>query len=370
MKKLSKKIYVTQPSLPDLNEFTTYLNSIWESRQLTNNAKFHNQLEKELSDFLGVKHVSLLTSGTQALLTALKVLNISGDVITTPYSFVATTNVLLWSNINPIFVDVDPVYGNLDPLCIEKSITSKTSAILPVHVYGNPCEVEAINKIANEHQLKVIYDAAHAFGINYKNNSILNWGDLSILSFHATKPFNTMEGGAIISHDRETKQKIDYFKNFGFQGETKVLEYGINSKMNEMQSALGLSQLKHYTKFILKRKNIAAKYDKALQNIPGVRTLANPKEVDNYNHSYYPIFIDKEKYGISRDQLYKKFKEFNIYTRRYFYPLITDFHIYKKLSYSKSNNFPKAKQLSEQILCLPMYPDLEEKYIDKIIKII
>jgi len=320
MEKQNKSIYVTQPALPDLKEFIPYLEKIWGNKILTNNGPFHQQLEKELAGFLGVPYISLFVNGTLALVTALQVLRITGEVITTPYSFVATTHALWWNNIKPVFVDIEPEYGNIDPERIEEAITPQTTAILPVHVYGNPCKVERIQEIADTYGLKVIYDAAHAFGNNYKGQSILNWGDLSTLSFHATKPFNTMEGGAIICHDDKTKQRIDYLKNFGFAGETKVMAPGINSKMNEMQAALGLLQLKHHQANIEKRQQIANTYKHELKDIEGIKLLDEPEDLSNNNHAYFPIFVDETKFGKSRDDLYEHLKENNIFGQRYFYP--------------------------------------------------
>ncbi|MCF8222794.1 MAG: DegT/DnrJ/EryC1/StrS family aminotransferase [Bacteroidales bacterium] len=364
------KTYVTSPALPDLDEFIPFLEKIWQTKQLTNNGPFHQQLEKEMADYLGVKYVSLFANGTLSLLTALQVLKITGEVITTPYSFVATTHALWWNKIKPVFVDVDPVYGNLDPERIEKAITPQTTAILPVHVYGNPCRMERIQKIADTYGLKVIYDAAHAFGNKYKGQSILNWGDLSTLSFHATKPFTTMEGGAIICHDEKTKQRIDYLKNFGFADEATVMAPGINSKMNEMQAALGLLQLQHHQANIKKRQQIADIYDNELNDVKGIFLLDHPTELENYNNSYFPIFVDEEKYGRSRDELYFSLKKEGIYGRRYFYPLISDFPPYRGLGSPKSENLPNAKRLSNRVICLPIYSGLDKKDIKRIINLI
>lgn len=362
-------IYVTQPSLPDLNEFIPYLEQIWKNKILTNNGPFHQQLEKELADFLGVPYISLFVNGTLALVTALQVLRITGEVITTPYSFVATTHSLWWNNIKPVFVDIEPDFCNIDPEKIEAAITPKTTAILPVHVYGNPCKVESIQEIADIYGLKVIYDAAHTFGVNYNGHSICNYGDLSILSFHATKVFNTMEGGAIICHDAATKKQIDYLKNFGFAGETSIMAPGINSKMNEMQAALGLVQLKHYAANTEKRKVIAETYRSELAGIEGISVLAEPENT-NTNYAYFPIFVDGEKYGKSRDQLYEKLKQNNIFGRRYFYPLISEFSMYKSLDSAKPSNLPMANKIAEEVICLPLYPDLPVENIVFIAQII
>lgn len=362
-------IYVTQPVLPDLQEFIPYLEQIWESKILTNNGPFHQQLEKELCEFLGVPYISLFANGTLALVTALQVLRITGEVITTPYSFVATTHSLWWNNIKPVFVDIEPGFCNLDPEKIEAAITPKTTAILPVHVYGNPCKVDRIQEIADIYGLKIIYDAAHAFGVNFNGQSICNYGDLSILSFHATKVFNTMEGGAIICHDAATKKRIDYLKNFGFAGETKVMAPGINSKMNEMQAALGLLQLKHYRENIEKRKIITDTYRKGLNGVKGILFLPEPENTQS-NFAYFPIFVDEKNYGLSRDQLYDKLKQNGIYGRRYFYPLISEFSMYKGLDSANPQNLKVAERIAEQVICLPIYPELNLDKIQQITELI
>jgi len=365
----NKPIYVTQPSLPELQEFIPYLQKIWDNKILTNNGPFHQQLEKELAQFLGVPFISLFANGTLALVTALQVLRITGEVITTPYSFVATTHSLWWNNIKPVFVDIEPEFGNLDPEKIEAAITPKTTAILPVHVYGNPCKVDKIKEIADIYGLKVIYDAAHCFGVKHKGVGICNYGDLAILSFHATKVFNTMEGGAIICHDEATKKRIDYLKNFGFAGETTIMAPGINSKMNEIQAALGLVQLNHYDENKKTRKDIASTYRKELTNIKGISMLPEPTETDS-NYAYFPIFINEKEFGISRDQLYEKLKQHNIFARRYFYPLISEFSMYKTLDSSNPSNLPTAIKLAEQVICLPIYPDLSKSNTSKITDLI
>ncbi|HCB62177.1 MAG: aminotransferase [Bacteroidetes bacterium GWF2_43_63] len=353
-----KPIYVTQPSLPPLEEFIPMLEKIWESKILTNNGPFHQQLEKELCEFLGVKFISLFSNGTLALVTALQALNISGEVITTPYSFVATTHSLWWNNIKPVFVDIDPETCNLDPDKIEAAITAQTTAILPVHVYGNPCDVEKIQKIANRHKIKLIYDAAHAFGVKLDGKSILNFGDLSVLSFHATKVFNTFEGGAIISHSAEMKQQIDDLKNFGFRDEVTVVAPGINAKMNEVQAAMGLLQLKYIDDFIEKRKLIFTEYSNLLRNIDGIKILdQNSTTINNY--SYFPIFIDEKIFPVSRDVVYEKMKASGFYGRRYFYPLISHFYPYKDLPSAMPDNLPVSEIVSRQVLCLPLLSDLD-----------
>lgn len=367
--KKNKPILISQPTLPDLNDFIESLKQIWERKWLTNNGEFHKEFEKELASYLGVPFVSLFSNGTLALISALQTLRITGEVITTPYSFVASTHALQWNGIQPVFVDIDPVYGNLDPIKIEAAITPKTTAILPVHVYGNPANVEKIDEIADIYGLKVIYDAAHAFGVKKEKNSILNFGDLSVLSFHATKVFNTIEGGAIICKDEKTKKRIDFLKNFGFSGETTVVAPGINAKMNELQSAYGILQLKTIEEQIKNRKRIADTYRFLLKNTEGIRCLEDMNGV-KHNYSYFPIFVDESKYPIPRDILYFKLKEKNIHGRRYFYPLISEFSPYRGLPSSNPNNLLNASKITNQVICLPIYPDLENKTIEYICKII
>lgn len=362
---MEKPIYVTQPSLPDLEEFIPYLREIWDNKILTNNGPMHKQLEKELAEFLGVPFISLFANGTLALVTALQALRITGEVITTPYSFVATTHSLWWNNIKPVFVDIESKFGNIDPDKIEAAITPKTTAIMPVHVYGNPCYVDKIQKIADIYGLRLIYDAAHAFGVKYKGGSILNYGDLSILSFHATKVFNTFEGGAIISHDSATKKRIDYLKNFGFAGETTIMAPGINSKMNEVQAAMGLLQLKSFDENIKKRKVVAETYRELLKDIKGISMLSEPEDTVS-NYAYFPIFVNEIEYGMNRDALYEKMKQNNIFGRRYFYPLISEFSMYKGLESSSHKNLPVAHKIADEVICLPIYSELSEDNIKKI----
>jgi len=364
-----KPIYVTEPVLPALKEFIPYLEEIWDSKILTNNGPFHQRLEKELAEYLGVPYVSLFSNGTLALIVALKALHITGEVITTPYSFVATAHSLRWNNIKPIFVDIDSEFCNLNPANIESAITPRTTGIMPVHVYGNPCNVERIQEIAEAYGLKVIYDAAHCFGVKYKGQSICNYGDLSILSFHATKVFNTFEGGAIISHDEKTKNRIDYLKNFGFMNETNVIEPGINAKMNEFQAALGLIQLKYVDEFIEKRRQIALSYRENLAMVKGVRFISDMEEV-THNYAYFPIFVNEKNYGMTRDELYEKLKKNNIYVRRYFYPLITHFSPYRSLDSARRENLPLAEMAAKQVICLPIYPDLDKGRVSKIVEVI
>ncbi|MEI6207095.1 MAG: DegT/DnrJ/EryC1/StrS family aminotransferase [Desulfuromonadales bacterium] len=363
-----KNIYVTQPFLPPLREFVPYLEQIWENKWLTNSGPFHQELEKELADFLGVEHLALFANGTLALVTALQSLQITGEVITTPFSFVATAHSLLWNGIRPVFVDIDPITFNLDPDKIEAAITPHTTAILPVHVYGNPCNVEQIQVIANRHGLKVIYDAAHAFGVKYKGESILKHGDLSILSFHATKVFNTFEGGAIICPDAKTKKRIVDLKNFGFVDEVTVVAPGINGKMNEVQAAFGLLQLKHIDKVIDRRRQIDAQYRKQLISVTGITCPPLSIEATS-NYSYFPVLVEKE-YPLSRDALYEKLRQCNIYARRYFYPLISEFPMYSGLASSLSSGLPEAHSISLKVLCLPIYPGLSCSDQMKIVKII
>lgn len=359
------KVFLTQPYLPPLEEFIPYLEKIWKSKWLTNNGDFHKEFEKELADYLGVKYLSLFTNGTLALVSALQTLKITGEVITTPFSFVATTHSLWWNNIKPVFVDIEPSTFNLDPEKIEAAITPQTTAILPVHVYGNPCAVNKIQEIADTYGLKVIYDACHAFGVKLNGESILTFGDLSVLSFHATKVFTTFEGGAIICKDEATKKRIDFLKNFGFAGETTVVAPGINAKMNEFQAALGLLQLKHINESIEKREIVADTYRKLLRGVDGIRFLDDIEGV-KHSYSYFPILIDEENFGVSRDKVYNELKENNILVRRYFYPLISQFPAYKGLESARAENLPVAEEITKKILCLPIYPELE---LDKISRI-
>jgi len=365
----NKIITVTQPCLPPLADFIPYLQKIWDNKWLTNNGPLHQQLEQELADYLGVKYISLFSNGTLALITALQALNIQGEVITTPFSFVATTHSLWWNKITPVFVDIEPDYLNLDPAKIEAAITSKTTAIMPVHVYGNPCKMEEIQQIADKHGLKVIYDAAHAFGVKKDNVSILNSGDLSVLSFHATKVYSTIEGGAIICHNEEMKHHIDNLKNFGFRGETVVEEPGINAKLNEVQAAYGLLQLRYVDGFISKRKQITELYQSLLNNVKGISFFSDMKGI-THGYSYFPVLIDEEVYGISRDDLYEKLKENNIFARRYFYPLISDFEPYHELSSAAPGNLPVATKAAKQVLCLPIYVELNEIDVQRICSVV
>lgn len=347
-------ITVTSPLLPDLDEFHGLLKEIWDSKWITNNGSFHKKLEAALCEYLKVPYVSLFTNGTLPLLTALQALRITGEVITTPYSFVATTHALWWNGIKPVFVDIDPRTGNLDPNKIEAAITPKTTAILPVHVYGKPCDIDAIQAVADKYGLKVIYDAAHAFGVEVNGESILNAGDISTLSFHATKVFNTIEGGAMIMHDAKTKQRIDYLKNFGFAGETEVVGPGINSKMDEVRSAYGLLNLKQVDAAIAARKKVAMAYRDALRNVEGI-TFWDDMPGVKHNYSYFPIFVDAEKYGMTRDELYFKMKDQGVWGRRYFYPLISEFSTYRGLESAKPENLPQATKMAESVICLPMH---------------
>lgn len=363
------EIYVTQPALPPFEEFIPYLEDIWKSKILTNSGKYHQLFEKALAEFLGVEYISLFTNGTLALITALQTLRISGEVITTPYSFVATTHALQWNGIKPVFVDIESDFCNLDPSKIEAAITPETTAILPVHVYGNPCNVNEIERIADTYGLKIIYDASHAFGVNTNGNSVLNFGDLSVLSFHATKAFTTFEGGAIICHDEKTKRRIDFLKNFGFADEVTVVGPGINAKMNEFQAALGLLQLEYVDEYIQKRKSIAGIYKKEIEDINGIDTLEEIEYV-RHNYAYFPVFINEKEFGIGRDELYHKFKENGINVRRYFYPLISQFPTYKQLSSAAEGNLPVAEKITKEVLCLPIYPDLKQDVVELILDLL
>lgn len=361
-------LYVTQPYLSPLDEFVPYLKQIWENKILTNGGPFHQQLEQKLCDYLGVRHISLFSNGTLALVTALQALRITGEVITTPYSFVATAHSLLWNGIRPVFVDIDPKTLNLDPNKIEAAITPLTTAIMPVHCYGRPCDVDAIQRIADKYDLKVVYDAAHAFGVKYCGDSVLNYGDLSVMSFHATKVFNTFEGGAIVSPDSESKLWIDQLKNFGFVDETTVVAPGINGKMSELNAAFGLLQLNHVDAAIDKRREIDSIYRSALKTVKGIVCL-NDDMLQNANFSYFPIFVDSD-YPISRDSLYQKLKDNNIFARRYFYPLISDFPMYSGMVSSNPENLSIALDTASKVLCLPIYPDLSISEQQRIIDLI
>ena len=396
----NKLITVTSPLLPNLDEFHAMLQQIWDLKWITNNGSFHKQLEAALKDYLGVNQVSLFTNGTLPLLTALQALRITGEVITTPYSFVATTHSIWWAGCKPVFVDIDPRTGNLDPEKIEAAITPKTTAIMPVHCYGKPCDVRRIKEIADIYGLKVIYDAAHAFALeipkhedDYKRafdetrnalepckpvkreeqkvetESILNWGDMSTLSFHATKVYNTIEGGAMIMHDPETKKRIDFLKNFGFAGETTVVGPGINSKVDEMRAADGLLNLRQVDAAIAARQQVAIKYREALRDIEGITFFDDMPGV-KHNYSYFPIFIDEKAFGMSRDALYAKMKEANVLGRRYFYPLISEFSTYRGLESANPANLPNAHKMADSVLCLPMHHELSDNDIQRTIELI
>ncbi|GAB5992011.1 dTDP-4-amino-4,6-dideoxy-D-glucose aminotransferase VioA [Aeromonas enteropelogenes] len=365
---INKTIPVTQPFLPELSEFVPYLEKIWDNRWLTNNGPFHQELEARLAEYLGVEHVSLFNNATIALITALQSLRISGEVISTPYSFVATSHSIMWNGLEPVFVDIDPTSFNIDPTKIEAAITPRTTAIMPVHCYSNPCDVEEIQKIADNYGLKVIYDAAHAFGVNYKGKSLLKWGDLSILSFHATKVFNTFEGGAIISPDAKTKQRIDRLKNFGIADEMTVTAPGINGKMSEINAAFGLVQLKHIDQAMAQRQAIDAYYRTELADVTGI-TLYQHDSNANSNFSYFPILVEAE-YPLSRDELYDKLKENGILSRRYFYPLISNMPMYRGLTSAAKGHLPQANQLADKVLCLPIFCELSSESQCHIINII
>lgn len=359
------KIFVTQPYLPPLAEFLPYLEEIWDSKKLTNGGPMHQRLEQELCDYLGVQHISLFANGTLALVTALQALRITGEVITTPFSFVAGAHSLLWNGISPVFADIDPLTLNLNPARIEAAITPRTTAIMPVHCYGNPCDIKAIEKIADDYNLRVIYDAAHAFGVRQRGQSILNAGDLSILSFHATKVFNTFEGGAIVSPDARTKQRIDHLKNFGFVDEVNVVAPGINGKMSEINAAFGLLQLRHVERALDRRREIDRLYRRLLSNVSGI-TCVQPTGQDVPNCSYFPILVD-ERYPISRDQLYSHMRETDVFARRYFYPLISSFPMYRGLPSAAPGNLPVATRLASQIICLPLYPAMTDEDIERVV---
>lgn len=365
---MGDNIFVTSPLLPPLEEFIPYLEKIWQNRILTNGGEFHQQLEKALADYLGVKYVCLFSNGTLALLTALQALRVTGEVITTPYSFVATSHTLLWNGLTPVFADIDPHTFNIDPARIEELITPQTTAIMPVHCYGIPCEMQKIQQIADIYGLKVIYDAAHAFGVQQQGESILNYGDLSVLSFHATKVFNTFEGGAIICHDARTKQRIDYLKNFGFAGETRVVAPGINAKMNEVEAAFGLLQLQHIDNALAERQVIYQRYCEMLDGVAHVKTLSIPDDII-WNYAYFPILI-KAGFPLSRDEVYELLKAEGIFTRRYFYPLISSFAMYRGLPTSSEEHLRYANDIADTILCLPIYPGLTFEDQQRVVAVI
>lgn len=365
----NKQITVTSPLLPGLDEFNAMLKDIWNSKWVTNNGQFHKQLEKDLAEYLEVPYVSLFTNGTLPLLTALQALRITGEVITTPYSFVATTHCIWWSGCKPVFVDIDPATGNIDPNKIEAAITPKTTAIMPVHVYGKPCDTNRIQEIADKYGLRVIYDAAHAFGVKVNGESILNAGDMSTLSFHATKVYNTLEGGAMVMHDEATKKRIDYLKNFGFAGETEVIAPGINSKVDEVRAAYGILNLRQVDAAIEARHQVAIKYREALIDIDGI-TFMNDMEGVRHNYSYFPIFIDADKYGMTRDELYFKMKDANVLGRRYFYPLISEFSTYRGLPSATKENLSNAHKMADSVICLPMHHELSENNIERVLELI
>lgn len=364
----NKMIPVTKPFLPELSEFIPYLEKIWDNRWLTNNGPFHQQLESELCKYLGVEYVSLFNNATIGLITALQAMQVRGEVITTPYTFVATSHSIMWNGLDPVFVDIDPKTFNIDPAKIEAAITPNTTAIMPVHCYSNPCDVEAIQKIADRFGLKVIYDAAHAFGVNYKGQSLLRWGDVSILSFHATKVFNTFEGGAVICPDLETKQRIDMLKNFGIEDELSVVAVGLNGKMSEVNAAFGLVQLKHIQSAMDKRQSIDERYREKLVNVKGISIYQHNQHA-NCNYSYFPILIESS-YSLTRDELYEKLKFNNILSRRYFYPLISNMPMYRGLPSAEQAKLPLANQLANKVLCLPIFHELSLSEQDLIIELI
>ena len=364
-----KQITVTSPLLPDLEEFNALLKEIWDSKWVTNNGSFHKQLERELAEYLKVPYISLFTNGTLPILTALQALHVTGEVITTPYSFVATTHSIWWNGCKPVFVDIDPATGNIDPDAIEAAITNKTTAIMPVHVYGKPCDTKRIQEIADKYGLKVIYDAAHAFGVEVNGESILNAGDMATLSFHATKVYNTLEGGALVMHDEATKKRVDYLKNFGFAGETEVVAPGINSKVDEVRAAYGILNLRQVDAAIEARHQVAIRYREALRPVEGITFMDDMPGV-KHNYSYFPLFVDAEKYGMTRDELYEKMKAHNVLGRRYFYPLISTFTTYKGYESANPKNLPKANKMANSVICLPMHHELSAEDIDRVLELI
>lgn len=366
---MPNQITVTTPLLPDLDEFSSMLKEVWNNKWITNNGQFHQKLEAALCEYLKVPYISLFTNGTLPLLTALQALRISGEVITTPYSFVATTHSIWWNGIKPVFVDIDPSNCGMDPDCIEAAITPRTTAIMPVHCYGKPCDIVRIQQIADKYGLKVIYDAAHAFGVEVNGKSILEYGDLSTLSFHATKVYTTIEGGAMIMHDQETKERIDYLKNFGFVDETEVIAPGINSKMDEVRAVYGLLNLQLVDAAIEARHQVAIKYRSALSTVKGIRYFEDMPGV-KHNYSYFPIFVNAEEYGMTRDELYNKMRENGVYGRRYFYPLISTFSTYRGLPSASPENLPNATRVANEVICLPMHHQLSDEDINRILGLI
>ena len=362
----NKTITVTSPLLPNLDEFYTMLKDVWNSKWVTNNGNFHRQFEQALCEYLKVPYISVFTNGTIPLITALQALRISGEVITTPYSFVATTHSLWWNGIKPVFVDIEWATGCIDPNKIEAAITPRTTAIMPVHVYGKPCNTKAIQEVADKYGLKVIYDAAHAFGVEKDGESLLNAGDLSTLSFHATKVFGTVEGGAMVMHDEKTKKRIDFLKNFGFAGETEVVAPGINGKMDEVRAAFGLLNLRQIDTAIEARHQVAIRYREALRDMEGIEFWDDLPGV-RHNYGYFPIFVNAEKYGMTRDQLYFKMKKEGILSRRYFYPLISNFSTYRGLESSHPENLPVATKMANEVICLPMHHELTEEDLSRVI---
>lgn len=362
----NEQITVTAPLLPRLEDFNEMLKDIWQRKWITNNGYYHKLLEQELAKYLGVEYLSLFTNGTLPLITALQALKIQGEVITTPYSFVATTHAIWWNGLKPVFVDIDPATGNIDPEKIEAAITPRTTAIMPVHVYGKPCNNKRIDEIAKHYGLKVIYDAAHAFGVEVNGESVMNWGDMATLSFHATKVYNTVEGGALICHSKEMKEHIDNLKNFGFRNETTVVAPGINSKMDEVRSAYGLLNLKQVDKAIEQRHQVAIRYREALRGKAGIRFFDDMPGV-KHNYSYFPIFINEAEYGISRDALYEKMKAQNVLGRRYFYPLISTFSPYNKYPSADPKNLPIATQMADEVICLPMHHELTKDDVNRVL---
>ena len=362
-------ITVTSPLLPDLEEFHDLLKEIWASKWITNNGSFHQQLEKELAAYLKVPYLSLFTNGTLPLITALQALHVKGEVITTPYSFVATTHSIWWNGLKPVFADIDPRTCNLDPEKIESAITRNTTALMPVHCYGKPCDIKGIQEVADKYGLKVIYDAAHAFGLEVDGESILNAGDMSTLSFHATKVYNTVEGGALVMHDEKMKRRVDYLKNFGFKNEEEVVAPGINSKMDEIRSAYGILALRKVDEAIQARRAVAVQYRQGLKDIPGISFFEDMPGV-KHNYSYFPIFVDAQAYGMTRDEFYLRLKDNNVIGRRYFYPLISTFGTYRGLPSADPKNLPVATRMADSVICLPMHHELSVEDVQRTIDII
>ena len=366
---MEERIELTSPLVPELDEFCGLLKDIFDRRWLSNCGKYHQILEKALCEYLKVPYLSLYANGTLPLITALNALDVKGEVITTPFTFVATSHAIVLSGSTPVFADIDPLTYNLDPDKIEAAISPRTTAIMPVHCYGTPCDTVRIQEIADRHGLKVIYDAAHAFGVEVDGRSILEAGDMSAISFHATKVYNTVEGGALVCKDKKTSDRLNQMRNFGIASETEITELGQNAKMDEVRAAFGLLNLAKVDNAILQRKRVAETYRSELRGVSGISVLEDIPGV-KHNYAYFPIFIDAENYGMTRDELYFKMREANVVGRRYFYPLISELPMYRGLDSAASGNLPIAHQVADSVLCLPIHHELSEESIHRILNLI